>query len=47
MAVDEQATFEPAPQIGAGPADLLDDAGDGDVRTEIVARNRDRDALRE
>jgi hypothetical protein len=31
----------------AGPANLLDDVGDAHLRTEIVAHDRDRDAVRE
>src|SRR5262245_61138678 len=30
-----------------GPADLLDDVGDAHLRAEIVADDRDRDAMRE
>ena len=35
---------EPLPKEYAGAADLLDDVGDGDVRTQIVADDRDGNA---
>src|SRR5262249_9103051 len=45
MAVDEHALARPAPQMRAGLANLLDDVGDAHLRTEIVADDRDRDAV--
>jgi hypothetical protein len=37
---------ETPPQEQAGGADLADDLTDGDIRTQVVTRDRDRDAAR-
>ncbi len=45
MAVDQHAPAEPLPQERAGAAHLLDDVGDADDRAQIVAGDRDGDAV--
>src|SRR4051812_23573160 len=46
MAIDHQTLPEAAPQEQAGSAHLGDDLPDGYLRAKIVARDRNRDALR-
>jgi hypothetical protein len=45
VAVHHDAAREPAPQEQARLSHLVDDAGDRDVRAEIVAGDRDRHAV--
>ena len=44
MAADQDALAGALPEKQAGVAHLLDDVGDGDLRAEIVAGDRDADA---
>jgi hypothetical protein len=45
VAVDHHAPTGAQPQEQAGVPDLVDDFGDGDLRAEIVADDRDRHAV--
>ena len=46
VAGHQQAAVEAPPQMKAGIAKLTDDVGDRNLRAEIVADHRDRDAMR-
>jgi hypothetical protein len=46
MPVDQHGLLEPTPQMQAGLPHLIDDLGNRHARGEVVARHRDRDAVR-